>query len=46
MRKLLNWLFDHGVGLAYALLVSVSLAISGVVLLMIVVFAKFLDKIR
>lgn len=46
MRKLLNWLFNHGVGLAYAALITVSLAFSSAVLLVIVFFAKLLDRIR
>jgi hypothetical protein len=46
MRKWLNWLFDHGVGLAYGVLVSLSLAVASVVLMSVVAFAKLLDKIR
>jgi hypothetical protein len=46
MRKFLDWLYAHGVGLAYATLITVSLAISTLVMLGIVVFAKVLDRIR
>lgn len=46
MRKFLDWLYAHGVGLAYGVLITISLAISGIVMLGIVGFAKLLDRIR
>jgi len=46
MRKLLNWLFSYGVPLAYACLISVTLALSGIIMMGVVLFAKVLDKIR
>lgn len=46
MRKFLNWVFDHGVLLGYAFLVTMSLVASSAILLVVVLFAKLLDKIR
>jgi hypothetical protein len=46
MKKFLSWLFDHGLLTAYAFLVSVSLAISGIALLGAVLLAHWWSKIK
>jgi hypothetical protein len=46
MRKFLDWLYSHGVPMAYGFIISIALALTSLVLLGVVFFAKVLDKIR
>ena len=46
MQGLLDWLYSHGVPIAYGVILSVTLAICGVVLLAVVLAASWWERIR
>lgn len=46
MRKWVNWLFDHGVAIAYAFLITAALAFATIGMLAAVLIVHWWDRIR
>jgi hypothetical protein len=42
----IGWLYGHGVALAYGVIMTVVLSISGLILLGVVLFASWWERIR